>query len=964
MIFKEEVDYQVQPPRSGVKFRDLFQGLCSRKVNLCDYELYQHQLEAVRHLVSGRNLVLNAETGGGKTEVWAAYALERQLSGDFNVLVVYPTKALAGDQMVRISRYYNQAGFRVDRRVMGRKRRVEVFTGDAVKYDGDVSQYLRDVSGVKTVLTNPEVVKNALESGRHRISPFLRRLKMVVLDEFDFYRSSKATLLLHVIRRLAEKYGTRPQVVLMSATLTNPEAIRSFLDAEVVGGRAHRPTNVTYFVLGPEATLRDLHRSLNSGVDFEEFVRDFFKYASDPKYRSAFEAALRGNRDAAAALLERYLQCEELTLVFTRTTSEANNLVGKLGGKVDYDGGPAAVHHSGVDKEKRQAVEEGMREGKVKLVVSVRTLLQGIDVGGTKRVVHLGLPHTVRELVQREGRKGRRVDLGVTESLMIPLSAQDAVLLSDYLNSLRRWVSMGSESLILTPENELLKLYDVILGVEEDQEFLRRVGIDPHDLPKISFYEQFASRTPRHLWDGGTCVQLDDVSRRDLVEKFQVGAIDAFNGSVVVRNWRHGGAGRWVILESTSLRPFKCAEVEARPSRALLEAEEKYEGLNAQWGQKPDMEGDIRRGKLWSSVALDLLFSGKGGFKRAREIARWVRWYLESRVKFPVAVEEEGSIPSYHVERIDLNYTPPPWLSYDLTTYVYVTELDPADADRVDEGMNFLIALLRLNYGVDLDTLNYGKSQGGLLKVWETEPVGLLRHLREGKPVLVKGTRLDCTKLLHDVRNTPVTDQLRLLLEYLDPYTFHGRDPKKSREVAERFVHYLCDSVPARLRALGEVLIPRKPPEGITVVDSFLSRYAVVTRLGVEVFDDLTSASKEALKASVDQEGPVVTYGLKLNVDKRFSHLVLDLHQEVNEVLGGPLSLAKARELILGDGSLLEEENELAAKASRREELGEVEVRGVFEKRAETVGLLFNLVEVLKRREGREERAEGRGIPK
>ena len=36
----------------------------------------------------------------------------------------------------------------------------------------------------------------------------------------------------------------------------------------------------------------------------------------------------------------------------------------------------------------------------------------------------------------------------------------------------------------------------------------------------------------------------------------------------------------------------------------------------------------------------------------------------------------------------------------------------------------------------------------------------------------------------------------------------------------------------------------------------------------------------------------------------------------------------------------------------------------MFEKRAETVGLLFNLVEVLKRREGREERAEGRGIPK
>jgi DEAD/DEAH box helicase domain-containing protein len=128
--------------RSGLRFRNFLPTLCRRGVEFCDWEMYEHQRLGLKALLLGSNLLLSAETGGGKTEVWVGYALEMIARGeDFKALVVYPTKALTGDQQGRIYRYARQAGLDA---VVEDRGGVRLVRGDVLRYDGDVSRYVKD----------------------------------------------------------------------------------------------------------------------------------------------------------------------------------------------------------------------------------------------------------------------------------------------------------------------------------------------------------------------------------------------------------------------------------------------------------------------------------------------------------------------------------------------------------------------------------------------------------------------------------------------------------------------------------------------------------------------------------------------------------------------------------------------------------------------------------------------------
>ncbi|MEM4971751.1 MAG: DEAD/DEAH box helicase [Sulfolobales archaeon] len=113
----EYLVYQEKPmpiKKSGTKFRDLLTDLCNKNPSqkLCDLEMYDHQKSALEILLRGRSIIVTVSTGGGKTEIWVSYALSKQLKDkDFKVLAIYPTKSLASDQIYRISKYYNDAGF-------------------------------------------------------------------------------------------------------------------------------------------------------------------------------------------------------------------------------------------------------------------------------------------------------------------------------------------------------------------------------------------------------------------------------------------------------------------------------------------------------------------------------------------------------------------------------------------------------------------------------------------------------------------------------------------------------------------------------------------------------------------------------------------------------------------------------------------------------------------------------------
>src|SRR6185437_15335807 len=106
-------------------------------------------------------------------------------------------------------------------------------------YDGDTPTEQRRLirSSANLVLTNPDMVHIGLLPNHERWGELLASLRFVVLDEAHVYRGvfgSHVANVLRRLRRLARIYGADPQVLLASATISNPGELGASLLGERV----------------------------------------------------------------------------------------------------------------------------------------------------------------------------------------------------------------------------------------------------------------------------------------------------------------------------------------------------------------------------------------------------------------------------------------------------------------------------------------------------------------------------------------------------------------------------------------------------------------------------------------------------------------------------------------------------------------------------------------------------------
>ncbi|MDP6507413.1 MAG: DEAD/DEAH box helicase, partial [Planctomycetota bacterium] len=138
-------------------------------------------------------------------------------------LLVFPTKALAGDQAEK----WNGAVTRLP----GIDDPRSLF---AVPFDGDSNAADRRVArdSARLLVTNPEMIHANLLPGHSRWQRFLHGLNFVVLDEVHTYTGFFGANMANVIRRLdriCEHYGGKPQYVCSSATIGNPNEVAELL---------------------------------------------------------------------------------------------------------------------------------------------------------------------------------------------------------------------------------------------------------------------------------------------------------------------------------------------------------------------------------------------------------------------------------------------------------------------------------------------------------------------------------------------------------------------------------------------------------------------------------------------------------------------------------------------------------------------------------------------------------------
>jgi ATP-dependent Lhr-like helicase len=123
------------------------------------------------------------------------------------------------------------------------------------------------------------------------------------------------------------------------------------------------------------------------------------------------------------------------TLIFTNTRAQAEIWYQALLEARPEWAGLIALHHGSLDREVRDWVELGLKEGKLRAVVCTSSLDLGVDFLPVERVLQVGSPKGVARLLQRAGRSGHapgrpsRVTLVPTHSLELveAAAAQKAV---------------------------------------------------------------------------------------------------------------------------------------------------------------------------------------------------------------------------------------------------------------------------------------------------------------------------------------------------------------------------------------------------------------------------------------------------------------------------------------------------------------------------------------------------------
>jgi DEAD/DEAH box helicase domain-containing protein len=363
----EEVAHLTTEPEREARFAALPESLDPRVRDAIGVpQLYAHQRAAWDAAARGENVLVTTGTASGKTLAFnlpVLDALARQPKT--RALYLYPTKALAQDQFRTLS------GYRVP------KLKPAIYDGDTPT---EQRWQIRKWSNV--ILTNPDMVHVGLLPNHDRWGDVLANLRYIVVDEAHVYRGvfgSHVANVLRRLRRLARVYGSEPQFLLASATISNPgELGASLLGAPVT-------------VIGDDAAPR---------------AERTIVLWNPPLLDSEF--GLRASALAEAARLQAmFVERGLRTLTFAKSRKAAE-LIHRFTAERLGDDTHLSPYRAGYTAQQRREIERRLSEGDLLGVSATNALELGIDVGLLDAVISVGFPGTVASLRQQWGRAGRR----------------------------------------------------------------------------------------------------------------------------------------------------------------------------------------------------------------------------------------------------------------------------------------------------------------------------------------------------------------------------------------------------------------------------------------------------------------------------------------------------------------------------------------------------------------------------
>lgn len=318
------------------------------------------QVKTIPVLLTGKDLIGQAQTGTGKTAAFGIPIIEKldPLNKNVQALIIAPTRELA----VQAAEEMNKLG------KFSRLHAIPVYGGTSI--ERQISALRR---GVHIVVGTPGRLIDHIE----RKTLLLKGVKVVVLDEAD--EMLDMGFVDDITRILSETPAER-QTMLFSATM-------------------------------PDAILKISKRYMKT----PEKIKITTDTLTAPSISQVFfEVRNEAKLDALSRLIDSYDSGR--FLVFCHTKKEADEVAGSLKLK-GYD---ADAMHGDFTQSQREAVLKRFKSGRVDVLVATDVAARGLDISDISHVVNYSIPQNPESYVHRIGRTGRAGKEGVAITFVTP----------------------------------------------------------------------------------------------------------------------------------------------------------------------------------------------------------------------------------------------------------------------------------------------------------------------------------------------------------------------------------------------------------------------------------------------------------------------------------------------------------------------------------------------------------------
>jgi helicase len=301
-------------------------------------------------LLNNINLVVSSPTASGKTIIAELAIINNWVNKRGKSIYIVPLRALAYEKYDEFKEKYSKLGLKIG-----------VSTGDL----DSTSDYLENKD---LIILTSEKLDSLM---RHR-ADWLSLISLVIADENHLLTEQSRGPTLEIVITLLKENLT-PQIIALSATISNADEIAEWLNANLVVSD-YRPVPLEKGIFSSGKLILE-DKTENVEEDLISFIK---KVVRGNKQVLIFLSSRRNTESLAEKLLGEFPLVEsdlpnKVLKILENPTKQC---------KKEYEclRHGIAFHHAGLLNRQRSLIEKGFREGKIKIICATTTLAAGLNL--------------------------------------------------------------------------------------------------------------------------------------------------------------------------------------------------------------------------------------------------------------------------------------------------------------------------------------------------------------------------------------------------------------------------------------------------------------------------------------------------------------------------------------------------------------------------------------------------------